>query len=180
MFTWSDTHVPGAVKRYAFDWSDELGASDTIVSASAELVDGFSGGLTLVQFDQFEDNLSYVKVSGGTGGQTARIRGLVTTNNGETLPQIGLLIVEQQVDIAELSLQDLKADLVSLRTARVTLLTGGQIKEVTRDGRRIVYNVARLEDLSDAIKLYEDLIAKTEAAADTSVRPRYRALRVGF
>ena len=67
--------------------------------------------------------------------------------------------------MAEQSLASLEADLASLRTARVELLTGGQVKEVTREGRRLVFNVASAKDIDEAIRDIEGRIAALEAEA---------------
>jgi hypothetical protein len=90
-----------------------------------------------------------------------------------------LLTVAEAVDPAIQSLDDLKADLIRLRSARISMLTGGQVKEVWREGRRIVYNVASVADLDRAITLYEGLIADA-AAAEGTTKKRFRALSVRF
>jgi hypothetical protein len=179
VFTWDNVKNPGETKVYAFDWSRELAAGETITSASASLISGSEAGLTIVQSSQFEGALSYVKVSGGTAGLTAAIRGEVVTSLG-TYSEVGLLPVVADFDPAQSTLTDLRADLVALRQARVTALTGGQIKEVWRDGRRIAYNVASVADLNKAIHDYENLVTAAEATAAGSNRGRYRALRPRF
>lgn len=181
MFAWENVKNPTEVKRYAFDWSEELASGDTIASCSAVLISGFDAGLTIIQSDTFDGAFSYVKVGGGTAAQSARIAGTVVTVNGETLTEVGVLTIAEPSDPATSELQDLRADLVALRKARITLLTGGQIKEVWRDGRRLVYNVASLDDVTKAIHDYESLIAVAEAAAaSTTTKPRFRALRPRF
>lgn len=80
--------------------------------------------------------------------------------------------------MAEQSLAELEADLDALRTARIAMLQGQQIKEVTREGRRLVFNVASAKDLTDAITELEGRIAALNAA--TSGSGRFRALKPRF
>jgi hypothetical protein len=83
--------------------------------------------------------------------------------------------------MAEQTVDELTAELAALRTARTELLTNGGVKEVWRDGRKVVYNTASVKDLNDAIKDTEARLAAAEAAAAASCsRPRFRALKVGF
>jgi hypothetical protein len=182
VFTWDNVKSPADVKRYAFTWASELGASEVITGASAVLIDGFGAGLTITGDDQFDATakLSFFKVSGGVPGR-ARIQGTVTINSGdESFTQVGEMVIAEPSDPASSSLRDLRADLISLRQARITALTGTQVKEVWRDGRRLVYNVASVNEISKAIHEYEDLIADAEASAAGTNRGRYRALGVRF
>lgn len=176
MFIWDDVKNPGEIKRYAFDWSAELG-SDPIVSASATLVPGRDAGLTLIIGTQFDGNLSFVKLSGGVAGETAQIKGVITTAN-ETFEEVGELRIVEAFNPATLPLDDLRADLAALKKARVEMLTGSQIKEVWRDGRRITFNVASVGDITKAIAEYDGLIANAEYVAVG--KRRFRALRPVF
>lgn len=80
--------------------------------------------------------------------------------------------------MAEQSLASLEADLASLRTAKVEMLTGGQVREVTREGRRLVFNVAAAEDIDAAIRDIEGRIAALES--ENSSSGRFRALKPRF
>ena len=179
MFVWENVKNPTEVKRYAFEWEDELG-EDAIQSASAELMASYGAGLTIVDGTQFDADkgLSYVKVSGGTAGQTARIQGTIVTTGGETITEVGFLTIAEASDPLTSDLQDLQADLRALEKARITLLTGTQVKEVWREGRRIVYNVASVADLDRVIQEYRNLIAAK--ASEATGKPRFRALRPRF
>lgn len=179
MFAWENVKNPTEIKRYAFDWSDELATGDAIDSCSAVLVSGYGAGLTIVTDDQFDGVLSFVKLSGGTAGQVARIQGTVITVAGDRFDEEGFLTIADPSDPLTSELTDLRADLIALRRARVEALTGGQVKEVWREGRRVVYNVGSVADISRAIQYYEDLIASKELAVIDS-RPRFRALRPRF
>lgn len=79
--------------------------------------------------------------------------------------------------MAEQTAEELTAELAALRTARTELLTTGGIKEVWRDGRKVVYNSASLKDLNDAIA---DTEARLAAVSATNAGGRYRALRPRF
>jgi hypothetical protein len=179
LFTWDNAKNPTEEKVYSFDWTRELGPGEVIQSCHAELVAGSAGGLTIMSDDQFSSPLTHVKVSGGTAGLTGAIKGYVVTDQGK-YDDVGLLRITADVDPAQSDLDTLKADLTALRQARITALTGTQVKEVWRDGRRLVYNVASVNEISKAIHEYEDLIAIAEASAAGTNRGRYRALGLRF
>jgi hypothetical protein len=73
-----------------------------------------------------------------------------------------------------------KATLATLKATRVEIATTGGIKEVWRDGRRMVFERASLKDLNDLIATYETMIADAEATNAGTGRKRYRALGVRF
>lgn len=79
--------------------------------------------------------------------------------------------------MAEQTVAELETELAQLRAARVEILTGGQVKEVWRDGRRITYNVASLGELNNAIR---DTEARIAAQESTSSSGRFRALKPRF
>lgn len=181
MFIWEDPKAPAELKAYSFDWSTDLDEGDTIASCSAEFVDGFNGGGMVIEDDtDVVGTLTKVWVSGGTASNTARIRGTAVTTGGATLTEIGLLVVAEESDPANATLLQLQADLASLKAARLSALTGTAIKEVWREGRRIVYNVASVADLDRAIGIYEDYVADAQAEVTPPTRRRMRALSVRF
>lgn len=178
MIVWEDPKNPTEVKDYAFDWVKDLG-DDTISSCSAALLAGNDGGLTIEQDDGYDGTLSFVWVSGGTAGLKALIRGTIVTVGGRTFTELGMVNVSETVDPTTDTVEDLQADLAKLKSARLSMLTGTGVKEVWRDGRRIVYNVASMADLDRAIRLYEDYILKAQVVTGAS-NGRFRALSVRF
>lgn len=73
---------------------------------------------------------------------------------------------------------EIAADLVELRAARMALAKGERIKDVWRDGRRLVFSDTTIEQLNSLISVYEnDLAAATAAEAGS---PRRRAIQLGW
>lgn len=176
MFTWEDPKDPAELKDYSFDWTTDLG-TDTIASCSAALVAGYDSGLTIVDGTTFSGKLSKVIVSGGIEG-FALIKGHILTTAGNHHYDTGKLIIAASETLTSTP-TDLAADLATLKSARLELLTTGKIKEVWRDGRRITYNVASVADLERAIATYEGYITDAQTAAGTANK-RFRALSVRF
>lgn len=179
MFVWQDPKGPAEIKDYDFNWTKDLGA-DTIASASAEFVDERTADLVIEDDSGFSGVTSKVWVSGGTAEQTALIRGTITTTGGRTFTEVGVLLVGEEADPASASLLQLQADLIVLKDARLAMLTGTSVKEVWRDGRRMVYNVASVGDLDRAIAAYEGYITAAEDAVSPPTKRRMRALSVRF
>lgn len=75
-------------------------------------------------------------------------------------------------------LTDLQANLVALKAARQARLVNGQVKQVRRGDRVLIYDNASLEDINAAIDMTEREIAElTNAAAG---RPRRSAITPVF
>lgn len=74
---------------------------------------------------------------------------------------------------------ELEADRLALRAARVSLLTGAMVKEVSRDGRKLVYAAPTLANIDAALSDIETQLAGLDAAAGLG-RPRFHALPVRF
>ncbi|SDA15013.1 gpW family head-tail joining protein [Sphingomonas sp. NFR15] len=75
--------------------------------------------------------------------------------------------------------EQLVADRAALVSARTSLLTGQQVKEYQRDGRRVVYATMTPDDIKGAIAEVDDQIEALDRAAGSG-RPRFRALSVRF
>lgn len=73
---------------------------------------------------------------------------------------------------------EIAADLVDLRAARMSLAKGERIKDVWRDGRRLIFSEISMDELNKLIKIYEsDLEAATAAEAG---RQRRRAIPLNW
>lgn len=68
------------------------------------------------------------------------------------------------------TVDELQADLVELRQARLALARGDRIKDIWRDGRRIMKSEVTLQQLTDLISIYEQDLAAAQATAEG--RPR--------
>lgn len=73
---------------------------------------------------------------------------------------------------------EIAADLVDLRAARMALAKGERIKDVWRDGRRLIFSEISMNELNSLIQIYEsDLEAATAAEAG---QPRRRAIPLNW
>lgn len=78
------------------------------------------------------------------------------------------------------TIEEMQADLDALLAARQTRLLTGAVKEVSRDGRKLIYDNPSLADLNAAIDgLRRDIADAAALLADTSYS-RYSALSVRF
>lgn len=75
--------------------------------------------------------------------------------------------------------EQLEADRETLRAARVSLLAGQTVREVSRDGRKLVFQTPTADGITAAIAALDADIAALDAAAGTA-KPRYRGLSVDF
>jgi hypothetical protein len=76
------------------------------------------------------------------------------------------------------TLTELQADRAAIYAARLSFLKGEMVKEVARDGRRLVRSNPSLRDLDAALTSIDLEIAKLTAATDGT--RRRRAISVGF
>lgn len=76
-------------------------------------------------------------------------------------------------------LDTLKQWLADALAARQSLMTGGQVQEVWRDGRRMKFTSANLADLNAYITDLYRRIAELEGA-DAGARPYRRYIGVSF
>lgn len=80
---------PGATLDYSFDWTDWLGASETITATSWTV----PAGLTKVS-ESRSDYISTCRISGGTLNTSYTVTCQITTNEGE-IDQRSLQLVVQ-------------------------------------------------------------------------------------
>lgn len=74
--------------------------------------------------------------------------------------------------------EELEADRAAIAAARLKFLSGEAVKEVARDGRRLVMQTASLSDFDAAIKSIDDQLAAL-LFIESGTRRR-RALSVSF
>lgn len=76
------------------------------------------------------------------------------------------------------SVEDIEEDIAAVRSARRTLIAGERIKDVWRDGRRLVFSEISLSALNDML---DDLKRElSEAQAESDGRPRRRAIGIAW
>lgn len=74
------------------------------------------------------------------------------------------------------TVEELQADLVVLRAARIELAAGNRVKDFWRDGRRLMKSEVTLTELNALILIYEQDIEK--AQLEESGRPRRSAIGI--
>lgn len=77
------------------------------------------------------------------------------------------------------TVEQAQADWDAVHAAKLALLKGDRVKEVAREGRRMVMADASLEDIDAALASIQREIDALTAAATTGARRR-RALSVSF
>lgn len=82
--TWPAVKDPNEVKDYSLDWSDLLGASDTITSSTWTVSEG--SGLTIGS-DSNTTTATIVWLSAGTDGTNYSLVNQVVTAGGRTYDQ---------------------------------------------------------------------------------------------
>lgn len=75
--------------------------------------------------------------------------------------------------------EELEADYQALRNARTSLLTGGQVKSVERDGRKLVYSEVSVDSVTSAMEDIQRQLDGLDQLLDPCKRRR-RALSVGL
>lgn len=174
---WQRPKDPSEIVDYAHDWSADLG-EDTIVSSVWEAVQAAG---TALQAASTAGARTRIVLTGGIDGQIAMWLNRITTAGGNVLEQAFRLRI---VDAAAMPATpdrraELEADLESVRKARLEFITTGVIREIWRDGRRIVRGTPRrVEDYNAAIQsIQADLDA---LPLPEGQRRRFRALRPRF
>jgi hypothetical protein len=76
------------------------------------------------------------------------------------------------------TIEQLQADRAVIAAARLKFLSGEGVKEISRDGRRLVMNTASLADFDAALRAIDDQVALLEVG--TIGRRRRRAISLSF
>lgn len=146
MEIYAEPKDPSELKDYEFDWSAQLGNGETVVSQVVTFVDAAG---TTNPTNTITTPFTRTWLAGGTHGARAVYTVKVTTSGGRELEvALGVNIVDTVTgETAPTDLENLQADLVAVETAMRKLVAGESVKEVWRDGRRIVRNSATYSDL---------------------------------
>lgn len=163
---------------FPFNWAPRLGAGETLVSAVVIWVDQAGTTEEAVTND---DTVSRVVLSGGNAGETAKWIVKVTTSGSRTIDEdFTVEIIDRFVGVtAPTPAESLTAMLTEAEAALHALGMGQQVKEVWRDGRRVIYNGMS----PSALQTYIDsLTARIAAltATTTGALPRRRFIGVAF
>lgn len=157
-----------------FSWPVPLDDGDAISGTPTASV--LAGTVTLGAANAI-GNLVTVVISGGQPSENAIVKMTAQTAGGRTFVEEFLLKIAA-VAAVPTDADNLRADIAKLNEALMNLATGKSIKEVWRNGRRIIYGVVTAETITAMINLKQralDALVATENG-----RPRRRAIRLGW
>lgn len=176
---WPVSKDPDEIIDLVHDWSARIGA-DTIAEVVATEI--APAGTTQPVAVSFTPSTTTLWLSGGDVGATAIYTVRVTTTGGRVLEEsFRVAIIDSAVvDATPTEIESLKAALVDVRAAILRLASGEQIKEVWRDGRRIVKVTMTYNQLRDLEAAYLARIAELEASAAYPGRRRRFGIPVAF
>lgn len=160
---------PGSILDYV--WIVPLDSGDTVASASAVSA---HGTVSIVSQSNTTTTLT-VKLSGGVAGETAAFTLTATTAGGRTFEETAFLTVENAF-AAPTETEIMRADLASLRTARLALAKGERVEEVWRDGRRLTFGKVTLEGITTLIRVLESDLEAQQSTEEG--RPRRRPINL--
>lgn len=170
MQTYSETKDPSETKDYSFDWNPQLADGETISSQTVTLVD--AAGATSPS-DSHASGISRVWLAGGNHGGATIYTVRIVTSGGRTLEEaFSVLIVDSVIGGIPTALDDLRADLVAVNAAIRKIVAGEMVKEVWRDGRRIVRENPSYDMLMRHKAELERKIEEEGNLADTGKRRR--------
>jgi hypothetical protein len=131
--------------------------------------------------------ISRVWLSGGTHGGRAVFTVAVTTSGGRTLERaFGVDVVDNAIGVdtaeddylATLALPALREMRASIWTALSASIAGSRVKEVWRDGRRIVRDNMGVKELREMLAMIDRTIAEVEDDMGMSRASRRRAIAI--
>lgn len=176
MQVYAETLDPSETKEFAFDWSPQLSAGETV---TAQVVTFITAAGTTNPANSLVSPVSKVWLSGGTHGQRAIYTVRVTTSGGKTLEEaFGVDVVDSVLGpIAETDVDRLTREIAECKAQRIKVATGGGVVMLWRDGRRVTYQIADIEQLNALIRVLEGELATAQAVAGiVSAAPRRRAI----
>lgn len=171
---WERPKDPSEQADYGINWLPDLG-SDTVASSLWEPVSA-AGTTAAVPAGTISADAkrTSVKLAGGNDGETALWRNSIVTASGNRLEAVRALRIVDTATVAATptDLETLRADRAAIYSARLSFLTTGAVKEVSRSGRKLVKDNPTLKDFNDALALIDADIIAAQAAADGTRRRR--------
>jgi len=174
LLTFDETKDPNEIKDYTYDWSEQIGEGETIASQIVSLV--ASGGAA-IEADSVASPISRVFFSGGTDGQMIVFTIRAQTSGNRTLEEGFAINIVDSVRMPT-DAENLRADLAVVDASMRKLMAGEFVKEVSRDGRRIVRENPSFAQLTAHREWLVAAIGAAEAA-ETGLRRR-RAITLAY
>lgn len=172
---WQRPKDPSEVVDYGHNWTLDLG-DDTIATSTWTAIE--AAGTAPVS-NSFAGGVTRVFLSGGNDGTAALWLNRITTSGGRTLEEAFQLSIVDRATVAAVptAAETLQADRAAIVAARRKFLSGEAVREVTRAGRKLVFQTTSLKDFDDALAAIDRNI---DALAADDGRPRFHALSVRF
>lgn len=173
MNVYSETLDPSEVKDFTQDWSNQLGATETL-SGSPTVVFVNAAGTTSPVAASSTGAVSRVWLTGGTHGQQCTFLVRVSTSEARTLEQaFAVNVVDNSLgETAQTEVERITAELVSVKAMRSKVAAGEAIEELWRDGRRVRKVLPSLSELTAHIAVLERELAEALAAEAGSNKRR--------
>ena len=181
MFTYTETLDPNEVRSFAQAWGDELAEGEAI-SAAPTVTFIEEAGTTQPTAATHASQTTLVWLTAGNVGGTAIFTVRVTTSLGRILERsYAVRILETTfVAPAETEVERLTREIAEAKAQRAKVGRGDAVEEVWRDGRRIVRQLPSLPQLDALIRQLESELYAAQLAAGMDVRPRRRAIELGW
>jgi len=172
LLTFADSLDPQEIKDFTHDWTASLAAGEAIVGGSVAILFVDAAGTSQPNAISTASNKTRVWLTGGTPGARCIFTLRASTNSvpARTIEEsFAVLITETTTEVSLVG--QIKADIAMLETAMMDMAAGRSIKEVFRNGRRLVYSTMSAADLRGMLDQKMRQLARAEAiAAGGSIR----------
>lgn len=171
---------PGETVDYAYDWStSEMVDGETISTVAVAFTD--TGGTTNPSTTK-SDTITRVWLSGGTHGRRATFTVTIVTNAGRTIDEaFGVDIVNKITGPAvETDVAKLERYIAEAEAARHKLMTGVDVVDVWRDGKRMRFQKVKLAELNDYIAGLKGQLTTAQITAGVAPTSRRRAISLAW
>lgn len=175
---WHDTDGEGTLANLATGYSCRIVVGGTLIDrAVAALAPAYDGAAANTAFVA---GLTLVETAALAVGQYVVSVKITNTSIGFSGEQHGILTVESAAPVLTMptDADNLRADLAVVDATMRKFMAGELVKEVSRDGRRIVKDNPTFQQLTDHREFLLSAITAAESAA--SGRPRRRAITLAY
>ena len=159
---------------FDYSWDVPLDAGDTISGTPTRTA---IAGTVNVEAPTVNGARITSYISGGASGETAVIEMTCQTAGGRTFQETFVLPIKDSAT-APTDAENLRADIIALEAAQMSLASGKMVTDVWRSGRRLIYGKVTLESLQNLIQFKQRKLEEAEQAAQG--KRRRRAIALGW
>lgn len=170
MITYDESKDPDATRIYTFDWTDYLQDGETLSGVTLVMVN--AAGCTQPVAASFTGTTTRVYLAAGTAGGECIFELRLATSLANSVPVEAFRVMIAEKSIAPTEADEIREDIVLLKAARRRIISGEMVREVSRAGRRMVFQTdgLSLAQIEAAITRAERLLADAESYASTGTR----------